>query len=65
MIRESYINWWYHKPGVTNNMQKEIAERMRHSVNVATQKYIKSNAPQYGDKKYEKCADINKLINRS
>ena len=65
MIRESYVNWWYNKSGITNGMRKEIAYRMRHSVGVAHQSYLKSNAPAYGDKRYENCTDINKLINRS
>ena len=46
-------------------MRKEIARRMRHSVSIANQSYLKSNAPAYGDKKYEHRVDINKLINRS
>ena len=29
MIRESYVNWWYNKSGITNGMRKEIAYRYK------------------------------------
>lgn len=47
LIRKSWVNYWYYDKRVSMNIKKLISTRMRHSIQIAEQSYLKVNLPEY------------------
>lgn len=53
IIRKAYVNYWHRsKPELSDNVKKEIAKRMRHTLGVAQHTYYKINLPVHPDDNY-------------